>query len=61
MAYHNTDICACNNEQCADKWECLRYRLWLNQDKWQVFSDFSHRRNNGKCQEFINVKQYKTD
>ena len=40
MNYHNTDICACDNAQCAMHNKCLRWQLYENMDKYQVIAHF---------------------
>lgn len=39
MAYRNEDIAACQNKECRNKWQCLRWQLALNNDPYQTYID----------------------
>lgn len=59
MNYHNTDICACTNEQCKLKEKCLRWHLAKNMDMYQVYAIYKPNSDND-CDNLIETKRYES-
>ncbi len=56
MNYHNTDVAACDNDNCPLRLECLRWWLGTIQDPSQVYGVFHPK--DDECDNFVDLKPY---